>query len=335
MAHMNQHPVLQAIVQRWTKGSVTTAPSPPNGVSGLSTNPASNEDLTISEASDSSLLIRNVAIATDFTPWSDRAMQHALAIAHRFGAVLHVVHAVRRSEFVFVPDMMVPIHELAERDCENLMGLLRATHSLDGIEHHCWNLDGECSEIFGEFVRDHKIDLLVLGTRGRSGISKLLMGSIAEDIARCVSCPVLAIGPCSPDATRHLDVKKVLFATDFSMEPSAAIPYLLTAVQTWEAEIDVLPLGLSVNSKWQQAVEVFKRKLDVLAAHNQKLLVVSHIKAGAPSATILDFARRKQEDLIILSLDHRPPYSEPRLSHTYEIVRQARCPVLSVRSQGR
>ena len=286
------------------------------------------------DVSDSGLMVRNIAIATDYSPWSDRAMQHALAIAHRFGAALHVVHAVRRSEFAFVPDLMVPIHEVAERDCENLMGHLCAAHSLDGIEHHCWNLDGECSEVFGEFARDHKIDLLVLGTRARTGISKLLLGSIAEEIARAVPCPVLAIGPSSRNATRNLQVKRVLFATDLSLEASAAIPYVVTAAKAWEAEIDILPLCIPDASNWQRVMEAFNRKLDFLATGKREFSVVSLIKDAAPSRAVLDCARQHQEDLIVFGLDHSgsAPGGAP-LAHADEIVRQARCPVLIVRSR--
>jgi nucleotide-binding universal stress UspA family protein len=288
------------------------------------------------DVSASSPVIRNIAIATDFSPWSDRAMQHALAIAHRFGAALHVVHAVRRSEFVFVPDLMVPMHEVAERDCENMMGLLRHAHSLDGIEHHCWTLGGECSEVFGEFVRDHNIDLLVLGTRARTGISKLLLGSIAEEIALSVPCPVLAIGPSSRAATRNLQVKRLLFATHLSLEASAAIPYVLTAAKAWDAEIDILPLCIPEASKWQQSMDAFNRKLDFLAAGKREISVLSLIQAAAPSAAVLDCALQNKEDLIVFGLDHRAPaHDGTPLPHADEILRQARCPVLSVRSQAR
>jgi nucleotide-binding universal stress UspA family protein len=143
----------------------------------------------MSEELNQGLAIRNIAIATDFAPWSDRAMQHALVIARWYRAALHIVHIVRRSEFSFVPDLMVQLDELAARDCEDLMGRLQSAHSLDNIKHRIWSLDGEVSN-FGHFVRDQKIDLLVLGTRGRSGIAKLFLGSVAEQIfiaslARC------------------------------------------------------------------------------------------------------------------------------------------------------
>ena len=58
----------------------------------------------MSELPQHGVVIRNIAIATDFSPWSDRATQHALVVARWYGAALHFLHAVRRSEFSFVPD---------------------------------------------------------------------------------------------------------------------------------------------------------------------------------------------------------------------------------------
>lgn len=279
------------------------------------------------------LNIRNVAVATDFSPGLDRATQHALVVAHRFGATLHFLHAVRRSEFALVPDMMVQLDELAQRDCEYMIDRLDSAHSLDDIEHHCWNLDGEFSATFGDFVRDQNIDLLVMGTRGRSGLSKLLLGSIAEQIFHCVFCPVFTVGPWSRDANKQLVLKRVLFATDLSAESYAAIPYVLTAAKTWHAEIDVLHVCSSATSDCRHSMEVFTRKMDCLAKAEQDLSVRYHVLPGRPSTIVLDFARQNEEDLIVLGLEnHRSLYSGHSLSHAHEVVRRATCPVLSVRS---
>jgi len=278
-------------------------------------------------------MVRNVAVATDFSPWSDRATQHALVVAHRFGARLHFLHTVRRSEFSFVPGMMVQLNELAQRDCESMIGRLNATHSLDDIEHRCWNMDGEVSTVFGDFVRDQKIDLLILGTRGRSGISKLLLGSIAEEIFHCVFCPVLTVGPWSRGATRQLQMRRVVLATDLSAESYAAIPYVLTAAKTWGTEIDVAHVCSSAKSDCRQSMEAFRQRMDSLAGAEQVPSVRYHMLHGKPSTAVLDFARQNEEDLIVLGLEHhRSLYGGPPLCHAYEIVCQARCPVLSVRS---
>jgi len=75
------------------------------------------------------------------------------------------------------------------------------------------------------------------------------------------------------------------------------------------------------------------RKMDVLAHGEPPLSIRYHVLPGKPAATVLAFARENKEDLIVLGLDrHRSLYSGPSLSQAYEIVRQARCPVLNVRS---
>jgi nucleotide-binding universal stress UspA family protein len=286
----------------------------------------------MSEELNHGLAIKNIAIATDFTPWSDRAMQHALVIARWYGAAFHVVHTVRRSEFSFVPDIMVQLDELAERDCEDLMGRLHAAHALDNIEYRIWNLHGEVST-FDDFVRDQKIDLLVLGTRGRSGISKLVLGSVAEQIFHCVSCPVLTVGPSSRGAASQLALRSVLFATDLSSQSTAALPYVLAVAKAWRAAIDVLHVCSPDHSDNEPRMEAYRLRLDALTASEPRMPIRYHMVAGEPSPAVLDFASQNNEDLIVLGLDnHRSLYGSPPLSHAYEIVRQARCPVLSVRS---
>ena len=276
--------------------------------------------------------IQNIAIATDFSPWSDGAMQHALVIARWYGATLHILHTVRRSEFSFVPDLMVQLDELAERDCDDLMGRLHAAHKLDAIARRLWNLDGEVSTL-GDFVRDQNIDLLVLGTRGRSGISKLFLGSVAGEIFHCVSCPVLTIGPWSRGAASRLALKNVLLATDLSPQSTAALPYVLAAAKPWRAAVDVLHVCSPDRSDCDCRMQAYRRKLDALTTREPWLSIRYHVTPGEPSSEVLDFASQNKEDLIVLGLDnHCSLYEGPPLSHAYEIVRQARCPVLSVRS---
>ena len=286
----------------------------------------------MSEELNYSMAIRNIAVATDFSPWSDRAMQHALLIARWYEATLHILHTVRPSEFSFVPDLMVQLNELAERDYEDLMGRLHAAHKLDGITHRLWNLYGEVST-FGDFVRDQNIDLLVLGTRGRSGISKLVLGSVAEEIFHCVSCPVLTVGPWSRGAASRLELKNVLFATDLAPQSAAALPYILAVAKSWRAAVDVLHVCSPDRFDADFRMQAYRRQLDNLAISEPWLSIRYHMVPGEPSSAVLDFASQNKEDLIVLGLDdHRSLYKGPPLSHAYEIVRQARCPVLSVRS---
>jgi nucleotide-binding universal stress UspA family protein len=258
-------------------------------------------------------------------------MRHALVIALWYGAALHIIHTVRRSEFSFVPDVMVQLDELAERDFEGLVGRLSADHSLDQIEHRFWNVCGEVSDVFGDFVQEQKIDLLVLGTRGRSTISKLILGSIAEQISHSVSCPVLTVGPWSRGASPRLVLKSVLFATDLSTESIAALPYVVSAAKAWGCGIDVLHVCSSQHPDRDDRIMDYGRRLEALTRGEPQLSIRYHALPGEPSPAVLKFARESRQDLIVLGLDNlRSLYGGPVLSHAYEIVRQARCPVLSV-----
>lgn len=277
------------------------------------------------------VLVRNIAIATDFSPWSDRATRYALLVARKFGAMVHLLHAIRRSEFALVPDMMVDLDALARRDSDHLIARLQSIQELDSIENRCWNVGGEISEVFGDFIHDHCIDLLVLGTRGRSGISTFLSGSIAQEISQYVSCPILTVGPWSRGASRQLPLNRVLFATDLSKASRAAIPYVLAAARTWNAKIDVLHVCSSGNSDCGRLMEEFGRAIDDIAKPEGCSSIHYHLISGKPSRAVLDFATQNSEDLIVLGLDHhRSLYGGSSLSHAYHIVCQASCPVLSI-----
>lgn len=289
----------------------------------------------MSEPSNSWVQVRNIAIATDFSPCSDRALQHALAIARQFGATLHILHIVRPSECALAPEMHGQLGDLAMRDCGNLIADLTVAHQLDEIDYRCWTMDGEVSNVMGRFIREQEIDLLVTGTRGRSRIPKFLLGSVAHEIFRVATCPVLTVGPWSPGASKHLQLKKVLLSTDLTMEATAAIPYALKAARTWNSRLDVLHVCSSGDPKCECRLDRIRRSIAHLPGET---LVPAdfEIARGKLSEAVLEFATAHGEDLIVLGLDRRQSmYAGPWWSDAYEIVRQAHCPVLSVRASSR
>lgn len=286
----------------------------------------------MSEPNISWMQVRNIAIATDFSPCSDRALQHSLAIARQFGATLHILHLVRPSEFAMAPEVLDKLGDLAMRDCGNLIADLTVAHRLDEINYRCWTLDGEVSDVIENFIRDQGIDVLVVGTRGRSRLPKLLLGSVAHEIFRCATCPVLTVGPWSLGASKHLQLTKVLLSTDLSLEATAAIPYALKAAQTWNSRLDVLHVCSSGDPKCECRLDRIRKSIANSPGEN---FVPAEFKIarGKLSEAVLEFATAHGEDLIVLGLDRRQSmYAGPWWSDAYEIVRGAHCPVLSVRA---
>ena len=277
--------------------------------------------------------VRNVAVATDFSECSERAVQHALAVTRHFRATLYFLHLVRPSEFPFAPEMMPVLKDAASRDCEQLVARLSGSHQLDGIDYRCTVEEGEISEVVGHFVRKHHIDLLVVGTHGRGAVPRLLLGSVAQQIFHYVRCPVLTVGPLSPGAGPRLQLKRILFSTDLSRESLDALPYVLTAMEEWHTELDLVHVCSVMQSDHKLVMTDLSKRIVALLAGREHAPFCSHMFTGKPAPCIIDFAGSHKDDLIVLGLKpHRALYDGPLWSQAYEIVRHAGCPVLSIRS---
>lgn len=283
--------------------------------------------------------IQNVAVATDFSDCSERAVMHAVAIARQFGATLHLLNLVQPSKFASLPEMIPEIDKAAGRDCEQYISRLKSDHKLDGVECKRWVEQGEIFEVLSAFVRNHKIDLLVVGTHGRGGLSRLIFGSVSQEIIAQVNCPVLTVGPCAQGAGMRVQLKKVLFATDLSGASLAALRYVLTAVREWHAELDVLHVCTEKDANCPglipQRMDDLRARIDTLQEGYEHLPIRYQQLAGKPASRIIEYSNENHEDLMVLGLKpHHPIFPATRWHQAYEIVRHARCPVLTVRADS-
>jgi len=120
--------------------------------------------------------IREILVATDFSENAQVAVRAAHEHAQRFGACLHIIHARWSEE-----------PETAER-------LARLSASLGaGVPVVVATAFGGAAHEITRYAREHGIDLIVVGTHGRTGMSRALLGSVAERVIRTAPCPVLAV----------------------------------------------------------------------------------------------------------------------------------------------
>lgn len=141
------------------------------------------------------IAIQQILLPTDFSDSSEQARSYACEFAKRFGAKLHLLHVVQP---IALPAYIGPLPETITEPEE------AARKELKEWEHPAFQEAKEVVRIvktgppFVEIVRyasDNNIDLIVMGTHGRSGIAQALMGSVAEKVVRKASCPVLTIHP--------------------------------------------------------------------------------------------------------------------------------------------
>ncbi|MFY8057045.1 MAG: universal stress protein [Planctomycetaceae bacterium] len=164
--------------------------------------PVSVPGMVVHSGSGSSSMIRlnRILVPTDFSDFSRPAVTYACAMAERFGAQLHVLHVVP-DPAMLVPEAAVFSVESMQTQSDKLVA--DAQHLLQQIPEGWQSSQPVIREVrvgaafpeIIEYAKGQDIDLIVIGTHGRSGLSHILMGSVAERVVRGASCPVLSVKP--------------------------------------------------------------------------------------------------------------------------------------------
>jgi nucleotide-binding universal stress UspA family protein len=285
-----------------------------------------------------------VLLTTDFSSMSEKALPYAAAIVRHFGATLYVVHVIATEDYAHIPpsehtQALARMKQEAERQITAIL----ATSHFQGIPHKIILDHGDVLTVLSRIVEGQDVDLIVAGTHGKHGLEKLLSGSMAEEIFRLASVPVLAIGPeVEIDPQAEVRLERILYATDFSPESGRALRYACALAKQYGAQLYFLHV---VEDVWQEplstrvSAEPFCRVRlgengfsDILEGLQPEFLV----EFGMAEQLTLEVAQNRDVQLMVLSV---PGTTHPALSAhfpgpiAYNIVGHARCPVLGVREK--
>ena len=130
--------------------------------------------------------LKRILCPTDFSDNSADAIAYATGLAKGTGATLVFVH-VAMPATPFGAEHLYVVLESATAELKKQIDGVKPTDPSVPFEHHL--LEGHPADAIVEFAKHHDIDLIVIGTHGRTGLSRLLMGSIAEEVVRRSACP--------------------------------------------------------------------------------------------------------------------------------------------------
>lgn len=143
--------------------------------------------------------IEKVLHPTDFSNNSDHALKYACAFAKHFGAELHLIHVVADLALVIVPpvDEYLPesYYEDARQRADDELSKMPNEALIGNIAVLKKSLGGAVFPQIVRYAKENNIDMIVMGTHGYSGLTHLVMGSIAEKVVRKSPCPVLTVHP--------------------------------------------------------------------------------------------------------------------------------------------
>ena len=299
--------------------------------------------------------IRNILCPIDFSDHSRRALDHAIVIARKYKStvsVLHVYSAALVAAYApGTPDVPPVVWTSADRD-GLLADLARfiETESVPGIPVTPVIREGIAAV---EIVKQAaEADLLVIGTHGRSGFERLFLGSVTEKVLRKSACPVLTVPAHAPDAVPAAPVlfQRILCPVDFSDTSLDALAYAMSMAREAEAHLTVLhvmtygPIEAPdmyetiISDERVSLAEYRRRSEDRVRERLNELVreagvsVETLISRGRPSHDVLRIAKEQESDLVVMGVQGRGAADLMFFgSTTHHVVREAACPVLTLR----
>jgi len=287
--------------------------------------------------------LKNILFLTDFSEPSGVALPYAAMIARAYGAKVTALHVVVPSSYTYMTPEMSPTLLDAEEDAAKTE-MARVEADFAGLSREViiernigvW-------PVLTELLPEREIDLIVLGTHGRTGVKKAIFGSTAEEIFRRTSVPVLTIGPSVRRSAHNGGrFQCVLLATDFNTVSNVAASYAISLAQENQSRLvllHVLPApkpGKSKKLLELSVAETLHRMVDLLPPDAELWCrpetVVEH---GKPGDRILATAERCGADLIVLGVRGMETLTglvtRVERATAYEVIAHAPCPVLTVR----
>jgi nucleotide-binding universal stress UspA family protein len=292
---------------------------------------------------DKVIMLRKILYLTDFSGCSESALPFVISIARNYEAKVSALHVLipaqatdpraKSGEAAIAAD-----EEFAESEMQKL------DSELSGVPHETnveWGAD-IWSVVERNIVEGHS-DFVVVGTHGRTGTQRVLLGSVAEEIFRRSAAPVLTIGPRVTGGSHH-DGRfgNILLATDFGIETHAASRYAISLAQENQARLTLLhvirgPLRRNGRLPPQSAAEILHSLMEIVTPEAQLWCQPEAVvEYGEPAKAILHAAKTRGVDLIVLGLHSSVPAAGAETRQlratAHKVVAHSHCPVLTARS---
>ncbi len=302
------------------------------------------------------MTLNHILFPTDFSACADEARAYARNLAERRGATLHFLHVVDELDPDWVGatdaahravDLRDDIAAKAKRRLRDLADRDRG----DGVETRvALRSRGEVNEAIVDYAQEETIDLIAMGTHGRRGLNRLVLGSVTNTVLRRAPCPVLTVRegrakgtggtPTVQNILAPIDFSEasheaLTVADDFADDYAAHLRLLFVAEErtvptfsdTGLPGIGVVQMDSEIVDNAEAALRQLHDRLGARAPGRS-----AHVEEGRAAEAIVAFAERTDTDLIVMATRGRERGDRWWVGSTTErVLRRAPCPVLTLR----
>ncbi len=284
------------------------------------------------------ITLNHVLVPHDFGDTSKTAMDYAIALVRMFNAKLHVLHVRDKADSVIPARFPHELYEELQTTVrERLLSIAARDKTKPTLEFHLRS--GTAHAEIRRFAREQRTDLIVMGTHGRTGVSRAVMGSVAEIVVRTAPCPVLTVRK----RPREYLAPNILVPTDFGIASDTALSYGRTLAHTFGGRLHLLhvmenyfmrPIVSDPHALEEAARRQLGERLTTSDRDNGATAVLE--VSDHPAAAIVEYANASQIDFIVMGTHGRQSMERLLTGSVAEhVVRTASCPVLTVRHPER
>ena len=301
------------------------------------------------------LQFKKIICATDFSDVSNHAVSYGIALAREFKAKLYLCHVIDLSSATMYGEatfafeaQYVHMEEYAHERLRRLIG----EHQ---IEWEPLVSTGRAADEIALLAEEKDVDMVIAATRGRSGLKRLILGSVTEHLMRSLPCPLLTVPRPESDSMtpefREVRFKNILVGCDFSDNSNLAFQYAISLAQEFQSELHLVhviepPIYKDLPKSVEEARDRLRQSVqEQLKERLEKMVPADASNWCKPKTTLLaghaneelsKYALIQDIDLIVLGVTgHRLVETLFVGSTTDRVVRKAHCAVLSVRPMSR
>jgi len=282
----------------------------------------------------------DILVPTDGSECATTAADYARDLASAYGATVHALCVADPRTVENAPDaerVRDARADLAERTC--------ADFSAAGVETRQAVRTGVPHRAILEYATEQGIDLVVMGTHGRTGVERFLLGSVTEKVVRLSDVPVLTV-KATDDGTVTYPYDEVLVPTDGSSGAAAAVAPAVDVASTYDARlhalsvVDTMAMGVDVRSEvvLEQLEDAARRAVEAVerrAADASVAAVETAVEYGRPHGGIRSYVDRNDIDLVVMGTQGRTGVERYLLGSVAEkTVRTSSVPVVTVRPRA-
>jgi nucleotide-binding universal stress UspA family protein len=294
--------------------------------------------------------IERILCPVDFSECSAKAYDYAYSLALHYRAQLYVEHVIQLLAAAYpyyaFPDVAgSALYEDLSQGAEERLQEMVQRHRADGVKVEAAIHKGFVPDSILAYAAEIRPDLIVMGTHGRRGLDRWVMGSVTEAILRKAPCPVLAVRKPAHDFVnpQHVEepvhLRKILLCTDFSACAQRAGQYALSLAQEYDAELTLLHVIEDFPEDRAPAVmREAQRKLEGWVPQEARhwCTLKTAVRFGKPYEEIIQVAVEQQTDVAVLGVRGRSAVDLAIFgSTTHRVLQLGPCPVLAVHLEAR